>query len=195
MTGRERLAVSARALHPLGQGSLDGLCGLYAAINAVRLALYPDRRLTRPELAQLFGSGLETLRQARALHTVILDGMPYPLWRKVSAAVLEQASTITGYRLELVLVPLRRDDETFALLRQLRWNLKRGHPVLLLVEGRLHHWTVVYRVSRARITLFDSSNHAWLSVRLATLDAAPSNERYHIARHGILALHRHDPPP
>lgn len=193
--GRKRLAAAARTLRPLQQGNLDSLCGLYAVINAVQLSLYTHHRLTRAELLQLFDAGLNVLRRSRGLQSVILTGMPSPLWHKVSAAVLTRASAITGYRFELVAVPLTDEDTTFMLLRQLRWNLERQRPVLICIAGRLDHWTVVRRVSRTRLTLFDSSQHAWLSVRLITLNAPLVADRYNIGRHGVLALRRHDPPP
>ena len=82
MVGRRCLSSAARTLRPLQQGSLDSMCGLYAVINAVQLALYPHRRLTRPELLQLFGAGLDALRRSRSLSTVLVTGMPPPLWRR-----------------------------------------------------------------------------------------------------------------
>ena len=60
MSARQRtLLPGSDVIKPLRQGELDCLCGLYSAINAVRLTLYP-RPLMPSEEAKLFTTGLTT---------------------------------------------------------------------------------------------------------------------------------------
>lgn len=48
-------------LKPLQQGNLSNMCGLYSVLNAVQLAVYPQR-LTRPELQYLLSHRVCALR-------------------------------------------------------------------------------------------------------------------------------------
>ncbi|HEX8414975.1 MAG TPA: hypothetical protein VF637_13975 [Sphingomicrobium sp.] len=192
MMRRERLSTASRQLVPMRQGNLDGLCGLYATINAVQLALYPNRLLKRAELVQLFDAGLQVLRKARALSTVMIHGMHGPLWAKVSAAVVAKAAVLKGCQLKLSCISLSASADEFTMIRQVRHNVSRGRPVLLCVEGRLNHWTVVSRFSKTRLTLFDSSNHSWLLVRSICLAGTGVLRPYVVPRHGLVALHLED---
>ena len=193
MDARERLASAARSLKPLQQGHLDSLCGLYATINAIQLALHPARRLKRSELVQLFDAGLDGLRSVRSTHSALILGMHEPVWRAVSAAVIARANAITGRKLELVRVSLTPDTDGFALTRHIRHNVSRGRPVLLCVEGRLNHWTVVARFSKTRLTLFDSSHHAWLLVRSIGVGGGDLAKPYTVPPYGVVALHGPEP--
>lgn len=192
MTPRERLAAAARTLTPLQQGDLDSLCGLYAVINAVQLVLYPDRRLRRPDLVELYEAGLDVLRKSRSLQTVMLHGMHEPTWAKVSAAVVTQASRVTGDRLELMplVLPPRADDRDAILL--IRRHVRAGWPVLLAVNGRLDHWTVVARFSKTRLLLFDSAGHRWVLIRSIGVSRDVGDAPYGIRRRGLVALCRPD---
>jgi hypothetical protein len=61
----------ADAPRPLRQGDLDGLCGAYAVVNAVRLAALPYRRLRHAACAALFAE----LAEAGRLRAFVTDGM------------------------------------------------------------------------------------------------------------------------
>ena len=52
---------------PFRQGDLDGLCGAYAVVNAVRLAALPHRKLRRTACAALFGDLVDELAEAGRL--------------------------------------------------------------------------------------------------------------------------------
>jgi hypothetical protein len=60
----------ARTIEPLGQGELDGLCGLYSAINALRLcAASHGRPLDWDQCERLFREGVDYLdAHGRLLH-------------------------------------------------------------------------------------------------------------------------------
>ncbi len=50
---------------PFEQGDLDGLCGVYTVVNAVRLAAHPHRRLPAAECRGLFAALLAELAAGR----------------------------------------------------------------------------------------------------------------------------------
>ena len=60
---------------PFRQGDLDGLCGAYAVVNAVRLAALPHRRLRRAACAALFAELVDELAEAGRLRDRVTRGM------------------------------------------------------------------------------------------------------------------------
>lgn len=49
-------------IEPYRQGNLDGLCGVYTAINGLRLALHPHGPLTKADAKRLNGRGCQLSR-------------------------------------------------------------------------------------------------------------------------------------
>jgi hypothetical protein len=50
-------------LEPFLQGELDGLCGLYAIINGIRLALGPERQMPDAVWVDMFGGMLRAVAE------------------------------------------------------------------------------------------------------------------------------------
>lgn len=66
---------AACSIEPLTQGSLDGLCALYAILNALRLALAKHEPLSRSRSKALFGQGIAFLDGKCGLEAALVDGM------------------------------------------------------------------------------------------------------------------------
>ena len=60
---------------PFEQGDLDGLCGVYAVVNAVRHAAYPHRRLSAAESRGLFAALLAELADEGRLRGFVAAGL------------------------------------------------------------------------------------------------------------------------
>lgn len=85
--------VRRTALVPFQQGDLDGLCGLYALINAIRLATEADTR-DFPDTAWqelFFTLLLEADEAAGAVDAVGLGIDTQPLYRVAQSAVRHMA--------------------------------------------------------------------------------------------------------
>lgn len=61
MTRRGRKPRPSPRRGPFRQGDLDGLCGLYSAVNAICLVPAPQRPLSRNQARVLFRSGITHL--------------------------------------------------------------------------------------------------------------------------------------
>lgn len=189
MPPRDTLNEAVRVLTPYRQGDLDALCGLYAIINAVQLAVYP-RRLTRAERRALFARGLDLLDSRGALFDSATDGMALRPWHRLCRAMIEAGGELAGEQLQLILPRPRQIRTTDDALRSITHHLRRGRPVLLEVAGRLDHWTVVVSISDARLTLFDSSGHRWLLLRSIGLIRGRAAPTHGIFATGIVAVRR-----
>jgi len=60
---------------PFEQGDLDGLCGVYAVINAVRLAAHPHHRLRVADCRGLFAALLAELADEGRLRGFVAAGL------------------------------------------------------------------------------------------------------------------------
>lgn len=189
MAPRDCLDESVRVLTPYRQGDIDALCGLYAIINAVQLAVYP-RRLRRSERHALFSCGLKELERRGMLHATLTGGMHFKLWHRLCRVVVANAAELTGELLEVVLPLPGTIRTTEDALRLIRHHLRRGRPVLIELRGRLNHWTVVISITDARITFFDSSEHRWLHLQSVGLVRGRAAPRHGIFATGIVAVRR-----
>ena len=148
---------------PFRQGELDGLCGIYAVINAIRLALGTRASLLRPaDWHELFVVLLESIDGPIGAAHAASNGIE----TKPLRSLLRVASLHLVAELDLTVraAPMfpRNDRPSFAeLLQHLEFvSSQPGHAVLLSVFGTLNHWTVVRSVSRTSICLFDSAGYA-----------------------------------
>jgi hypothetical protein len=192
VTPRLRLAEAATSLAPLQQGDLDRLCGLYAIINAIRLALYPQHKLSRRQLRILFDEGIAFLSRTRSLKAAASSGMYEAQWSKLCQHLLFMAGNLAGVELHMMRYPARSLSSTTVALKALKHHLKHGRPVLLALEGRLNHWTVVVRFSDKRLSLFDSDGHRWILNSSLSVRACDHEKAYRVFARGIVALRPED---
>jgi hypothetical protein len=182
MRARWQLTAAARELAPLRQGELDGLCGLYAIINAVRLARYPAR-LRKPELDALFAEGLRVLSATRRLRYILADGMYDHVWTNMTAAVLARAAGRPGQSLALEdLLTSSRVRSMKSAHRVIRHALHGGAPTLVLLTRSYDHWSVISGYTKSRYYLFDSSGYRWISAANVVLDSSERDAPHGLAR-------------
>ena len=138
------------------QGNLDGLCGVYAVVNAVRNI--SPKRLNGGQEKELFRQLIGMLGNESRLEDAICNGMTVqPLGRLIDAASLFLQAT-HGTRLGRHLA-FRKAPEGL----QQFWDAIVEHldkhgagSVLLGLGGKHDHWTCVGTMSENSITLIDS---------------------------------------
>jgi len=141
---------------PLEQGNLDGLCGVYAVVNAIRLAAHPHRRLRAADGYDLFAALLAELADAGRLRGFVSAG----LGPRILARLLRRAGRWLRKRHGLALDVSRpfakRDQpEPEKCLRVLAEHLARSGTAAIV--GSDEHWTVVRAVTPKRLLLADSN--------------------------------------
>jgi hypothetical protein len=153
---RARGTAGAAAPKPFEQGDLDGLCGVYAVVNAVRLAAHPHRRLSAAECRGLFAALLAELADEGRLRGFVAAG----LGNRVLARLLRRAGRWLRKRHGLALEvrrPFAKRDEPGPekCLRVLAEHLARSGTAAIV--GSDEHWTVVRAVTPKRLLLADSN--------------------------------------
>lgn len=190
-TSRSLIAITRTqprpAIEPFQQGDLDGLCGVYAIINALRL-IHPA--LDRDAAQALFRKLIKTLGKT-------LKNPIEPVYDGIHPIILEDLLTTARqqlrrhHSLEITVEPLAvwRKRPTLAdLWESLRERLNGDQVAILALSGILEHWTVAYAASETTIRLFDSADRQTITRSRVTLQI--TSTRYRIQPKEVLLIRR-----
>jgi hypothetical protein len=150
---------------PFQQGGLDSLCGLYAVINATRLAARPIRRLTANECSELFACLSSSLDADRRLLHILTVGSYYPtvsrLLRTASQWLESEHKLQLGYRRPFHQKPSVRTPTAFQRMAD-HLAAPQTSAIIGLSEPYAH-WSVARAVSpNGSVLLFDSSRRRYI---------------------------------
>jgi hypothetical protein len=168
-----------RIVTPYQQGSLDGLCGLYSIINAIRLATAGSCELGQEDWQELLYALAVATDDTVGLSMAMACGLNAdPLFAIMRAGIRhmldEHDLLISGRRL---LSPGDRPP-LGQLLEKLAPTVENPKSaVILSLSGSLDHWTVLRRINRASLELFDSSGHARVKIANARMLYEPATAR------------------
>ena len=172
---------------PHQQGQLDGLCGVYAAVNAAALLAARGRPVARRRCVKLFGHGVAVVAAAGQLEQVLLHGMRPELWRQVVDSVVAQAADLLGLRIAVDRHFASCPHAGFGHVRSvIEAALDRQALVLALLGGRHNHYTVITAHTPRRFLLYDSDGLHWLDK--ARCGTQRSHQRHRIVADALLVL-------
>lgn len=165
--GRGYAVKPAHGLVPYQQGQLDGLCGVYALVNAIRLAT-AARTSDFSEAAWhgLFCALLEELDDTVGTLTALGYGIDEDPLREVAKAATTYMRLRHGVRVHVRrAINAREVRSVDCLLGELAEVVSRGATaVLVRLAGYVDHWTVLRSVTPHCLQLFDSSGHARINL-------------------------------
>jgi hypothetical protein len=146
---------SSRPSKPARQGDYDGLCGVYAVINTIRLLL---PRMTVADGELLFAYLLAKIsKRNRSSETIVWDGTDHQTLEAMVNLASRYLQQQTLPRLTIETPFRRRRCLTLsAVWLDIRKGIEDGAVVILGLYGPINHWTVVVGVTRTRLKLFDS---------------------------------------
>lgn len=166
-------------MEPLGQGSLDSLCGVYSIVNAERYL----NRTTEEDSKALFKEIICKLEE----HDMLVEALTEGMSRNHLALIFNE---VTKYRITFTknaFVGVRTPDlDTFWNRMTTFLDERPKRVVMLGFERRVEewgHWTVVYRITPKQMQLLDSMNPYQLK-RLNRMHCTTSNN---VGRPYILA--------
>ncbi len=180
---------------PYHQGSLDTLCGLYALVNGVEWAFRETNPFSPTEAKGLMRHMIADLDERGKLAATMTHGLTIPAFGRV---INIAGDWLSDHRaIDLV------KEKPFHLERQVSADRMKGllsehlaavaQSAIVLIEGKIKHWTVVTRVSRTGVQLADSEGRQ----RLRNIFCAPPMEsedrkaRIRIVPQGIYLLTFH----
>ena len=138
---------------PLAQGDLDHLCGIYAIINALRLARQPLAPMSLAKSRQLFDDAIGFLAELNILHAALVNGISARNWKLLAAFLASRASTAyVTISVEL----FREKKSARAIMQCIDDSVANGWPLLLHLGRRHQHYTVIAASTPHHIVLCDS---------------------------------------
>jgi len=157
--------------YPLRQGDPDGLCGVYAVLNALQY-LVPKAR-DYDFLSKTF----DALMGPVVTIDHVRDGGEEPEIKAVHAFVAKRAKA--ELKVDFLRVPHGADAKAFKtpdLAMEAEFKKKEKGVFVFGFEGRDSHFTVARSVTPTRVMLFDSWEYGWFE-REAFVWGAPKKTR------------------
>lgn len=175
------------AQDPYRQGQLDGLCGLYSAVNALALLTARGKPLSLKRCQQLFACGLRFVEADDALGEVVRHGIKPQVWFETIRAMAADVERRQLLTLDLRRPFVRHPEVGWTQLRQAIETAVDGDAVALVqLLGALNHYSVISSHTARRFVLHDSTGLRWLDK--ATCGTSAMSCRHRIVAASIVTL-------
>jgi hypothetical protein len=151
----------AHIVEPISQGDYDGLCSLYAIINAIRLVVAPGTELSDDQGKALFKAGISFLAKQGEVPKAVHSGIGEATWPQLAQHVTRQAAEL---RVSVLLEqPLANEHMSAALIaRTIEQLITAGKAPVLFMRGKYRHYSVISGYSPFSFKLFDSFGYRWV---------------------------------
>jgi len=150
----------ATELSPYRQGDLDGLCGPYALINALRITLEPYRIISDDEARDMLHQLVEHAIANKHMADSVRNGINWPRLRKMATLLAHMASD-KNHNLKLIEIVASHEAD--------RWDtmaiLIEAGSAVLFHDQTADHYTVGVGLTASRVRLFEGDGQQWLSRR------------------------------
>lgn len=149
--------VARHEVDPFQQNDLARLCGLYAPLNAIRLALHSHAPLSTADSRRLFEAGVDLIARKAGGNEALTSGMGTRRCRQIARCMAEQASKST-IAVEVQRPEFDAEPTTDDIVAWIGTSVAAGMPVLLRLKGlALDHFTTVAGLTPNQILLHDSA--------------------------------------
>lgn len=139
-------------LEPYEQGYLDGLCGIYSIINAVRLLAKIDEE----EATHLFKNILRHVERSKKLSHIFTEGISPSDMNDILRCIVSRKYPIDWQRPYFRAQRPTVDDFWDRISDFIKEDTHRA--VIVWIEYRdWDHWSVILALTAARMTFFDSA--------------------------------------
>ena len=138
---------------PMKQGNLDGLCGVYSIINAMRII----RRDTEKESQALFGAIIEHLSRKRNLRKIVSNGMTIGVLFNIINDLDEDIPKDEYPRSRPFLSRDVTMPQVWTQMKQFLEKPANGTGAIIFhLSGSCEHWTVIKKIDDENVYLEDS---------------------------------------
>jgi len=147
----------SRAIEPLAQGDLDGLCGIYSIINAIR-AIYP-KRFDEYDQSLLFQCLADYAIKEQGNLGVLYDGIGLRHMQQLINVGIEYLSEDLFFDVEVVR-PWRKTSSPAPTDWQIKkYLINPKTSIIVGLERPSQHWTVIRGCEDGEFIVLDSGNH------------------------------------
>lgn len=171
---------------PLKQGNLDGLCGVYAVINAIN-SLLPDTKDC--SMNELFAICINKLDNRTNLAKTILHGMSIHMIKEMLNDCKKFINEYTNYQLEYEFLTNNR-RRINAVINDIKNDLNYSNTAVLVgVAGPgFRHWTTITKNFDDKIKFHDSDGLGKISISELTSGKRTASKEYNIQPDEIISI-------
>lgn len=169
---KKQQAPNRRLPRPFRQGDLDGLCGVYSIVNAIRV-LCPE--VDQAAAEWLFSKLMRALAELGAdPETAITEGVERVHLARLTRCAIRCMADEYEIGLTVSRMPksLRQSTNLQELWTWLEERISPTSVAILGLGGRHDHWTVAVGVTAQQVRLFDSGEIKVLRRRNCTVGRA-----------------------
>ena len=165
---------------------MDGLCGIYSVVNALRHLL----QLNKEQSQELFERLVKALVQdSRRPHKLLVEGILFKRLKQLAAAARRCRLADRDLSFQVRTLRLRRDEQTLAKLwATLDQEVGPACVAIIGITGADDHWCVVYRVTPKTLRLLDSSGRSCIRRSRCTVRTARTRYCLELSEHLELEL-------
>lgn len=144
------------------QGDTDNLCGIYACLNSLIKSAREIMPISQPMTKSIFEKIIKHLHQRRLLYDVHKNGMNDKLLYECLGVIKNELLPeieLNFYKPFTDLTPFK------TLINPLKELSEQPHTaVILSLEGKYCHWTLLDRIVGNRIYLTDSNHLKYITI-------------------------------
>ncbi len=177
----------ANLIDPVTQGDLDGLCGLYCLINAIRIVMAPHQELKREEVRAMFTAGVHFLARQGTLPETVNSCIGERDWPKLARHLVATAQKIVDRPILIERTTLSKYAACHETIRDIERMITAGKAPCVFFRGKARHYTVISGYTPLSLRLFDSFGyHRVLRGSCGTAGTSGTLHRFHLQ--SIIAL-------
>lgn len=184
-----------RAVNPLKQGELDGLCGVYSIINAAKY-LFPKDKI---DLEDLFAFILTKIdeRNNPKLVTVILNGMSRKTLVTLYNDVLREYIFHIDKDLDMVADKKQLESSQIGTaVQEMKEFFDRSKEdkirriIIVGIDGKINHWTCIIGIKDNQIEIYDGEIKAYniSNFHITKEDGKSDYDEFYICKDNVIFL-------
>jgi len=180
----------ANALKPFRQGQLDTLCGLYSAINAIRLASYSQKHFTKYHARIMMEEGLDYLakRHTRLL-CALTDGMSCKLRLALTRHMVKFVNEEWDVGVELIKPEKDKAGNPRSIITSfIESSVKAHRPVCININGHHKHHTIIVGYNHRSYILHDSDGLKSIQRSLISIEGDKEGTRHTLPPKGVFSV-------
>lgn len=184
-----------RAVNPLKQGELDGLCGVYSIINAAKY-LFPKDKIDLEDLFAFILTKIDERNNPKLL-TVILNGMSKKTLITLYNDVLREYIFHIDKDLDMVADKKKLESsQIVTAVKEMKEFFDRSKEdkirriIIVGIDGRINHWTCIIGIKDNQIEIYDGEIKAYniSKFHITKEDGKSDDNEFYICKNNVIFL-------
>ena len=187
--------VTKRAVKPLKQGELDGLCGVYSIINAAKY-LFPKDQIDLEDLFAFILTKIDERNKPKLL-TVLLNGMSRKTLVTLYNDVLRDYIFHIDKDLDMLADKKKLESSQIGTaVQEMKEFFDRSKEdkirrvIIVGIDGKINHWTCITGIKNNQIEIYDGEIKAYniSKFHITKEDGKSDYNEFYICKDNVIFL-------